>query len=226
MKYHYVYRITNKVCRKHYYGVRSSNNHPKQDIGIQYFSSSYDKDFIKDQKENPANFKYKIIFICKTRHDCLQIEIKLHSKFNVSSNTSFYNKAKQLSNGFDCSGILLTEEHKKKIGLRHLGKFVSNETKERISANHADVSGTNNPMYGNPSAMRGKVSVQVIGTDIRQVIETTEYHKHREKYVLTSNLRPKKPFKIVACPHCGKQGKGSNMSRYHFNNCKEVKNDT
>ena len=52
MKYHYVYRITNKVCRKHYYGVRSSNNHPKQDIGIQYFSSSYDKDFIKDQKEN------------------------------------------------------------------------------------------------------------------------------------------------------------------------------
>lgn len=35
MKYHYVYRITNKVCRKHYYGVRSSNNHPKQDIGIQ-----------------------------------------------------------------------------------------------------------------------------------------------------------------------------------------------
>lgn len=226
MKYHYVYRITNKVCRQHYYGVRSSNKHPKQDLGIQYFSSSYDKDFIKDQKENPANFKYKIIFICKTRQDCLQIEIKLHSKFNVSSNTSFYNKAKQLSNGFDCSGVSLTEEHKKKIGLKHLGKFVSKETKDRISANHADVSGTNNPMYGKPSAMRGKVSVQVIGTDIRQVIEATEYHKHKEKYVLTSNLRPKKPFKTVTCPHCGKQGKGANMSRYHFNNCKELKNDT
>ena len=27
-------------------------------------------------------------------------------------------------------------------------------------------------------------------------------------------------FKIVTCPHCGKQGGGGNMTRYHFDNCK------
>jgi hypothetical protein len=25
------------------------------------------------------------------------------------------------------------------------------------------------------------------------------------------------------CPHCDKKGKGSNMKRYHFNNCKFMK---
>ena len=25
---------------------------------------------------------------------------------------------------------------------------------------------------------------------------------------------------LVECPHCGKEGKGGNMSRYHFDNCK------
>lgn len=41
-KYHYVYRITNKVENKHYYGSRSSNVPPIEDIGKKYFSSSSD----------------------------------------------------------------------------------------------------------------------------------------------------------------------------------------
>lgn len=28
---------------------------------------------------------------------------------------------------------------------------------------------------------------------------------------------------IVTCPHCGLSGKGPNMTRYHFSNCKEIK---
>lgn len=223
MKYHYVYRITNKEINKHYYGVRSSTKHPKQDLGINYFSSSYDKCFIASQKENPASFKYKIVFIGKSRNKCLQIEIKLHAKFNVSSNASFYNKSRQLATGFDCAGVSLTEEHKKKIGLKHAGKVLSDVTKERISANHADVSGENNPMYGKPSAMQGKVSVVEIATNIKKVVLTTEYRINREKYILTCQVNPKKPLKLLVCPHCGKQGKGPNMTRYHFNKCKEVK---
>ena len=60
-KYHYVYRITNTQTNKHYYGVRSSKVEPKLDLGIKYFSSSTDKEFIKEQKENKTIFKYKII---------------------------------------------------------------------------------------------------------------------------------------------------------------------
>jgi len=63
MEDHYVYRITNTKLNRHYYGVRTSRIKPKLDLGIKYFSSSTDKHFIKDQKENPANYKYKIVQI-------------------------------------------------------------------------------------------------------------------------------------------------------------------
>lgn len=106
IKYHYTYRITHIVDKKHYYGTRTSKIHPKEDLGIKYFSSSTNKDFIKDQKSNPQNYKYKIIRISNNRKDSLQLEIKLHNKFNVGSNESFYNKSKQTSTGFDTTGII------------------------------------------------------------------------------------------------------------------------
>lgn len=99
--YHYVYRITNIHKRKHYYGVRTSKCAPKDDIGVIYFSSSKDKEFIKDQKENPQNYKYKIIKICETRLDAARLEIELHSKFNVGVNESFYNLAKSTTTKFN-----------------------------------------------------------------------------------------------------------------------------
>ncbi len=30
-----------------------------------------------------------------------------------------------------------------------------------------------------------------------------------------------KPRRILTCPHCGSQGGGANMGRYHFNKCKD-----
>lgn len=99
--YHYVYRITNKILNKHYYGLRSSYIHPKKDLGIKYFSSSTNKDFIIDQKNNKNNYKYKIIQIYYTRASAALAEIKLHKKFNVAFNESFYNlsNASSLSRG-------------------------------------------------------------------------------------------------------------------------------
>ena len=49
---HYVYRITNIILKKYYYGVRSCRIEPKKDLGHKYFSSSTDKLFIQDQKRN------------------------------------------------------------------------------------------------------------------------------------------------------------------------------
>lgn len=60
-KFHYVYRITHILEKKHYYGTHSTNHEPKLDIGIKYFSSSKDEDFIKDQKINPYYYKYKVV---------------------------------------------------------------------------------------------------------------------------------------------------------------------
>ena len=101
---HYVYRITNKVTKLHYYGKRSCTCDPKLDLGIKYFSSSKDKAFIADQKINTNNYKYKVIKKFNTAEEAVEYEIKLHNKFNVGINPKFYNKAKQTALKFSTTG--------------------------------------------------------------------------------------------------------------------------
>ena len=102
--YHYVYRITNTILNKHYYGKRSSKIVPTKDIGIAYFSSSKDVAFRDDQKHNPQNYKYKVVKTFSSSAEAIKFEILLHVKFNVASNNKFYNKAKQTAVGFDTTG--------------------------------------------------------------------------------------------------------------------------
>lgn len=113
-KFHYVYRITNTIENKHYYGVRTSKVEPKLDLGFKYFSSSTDKEFIQEQKSHPEKFKYKIVQRVSTRVEALNLEIKLHHKFNVDINLKFYNKARQTSTGFSTQSIDFTIEKKAK----------------------------------------------------------------------------------------------------------------
>ena len=127
-KYHYTYRITNIVEKKYYYGVHSCNCLPKEDIGVKYFSSSKNKAFKDDIKENPQNYKYKVVKIFSTRKEALEHEIFLHAKFNVGVNKKFYNGSKQTSTKFDTTGITYSDERKK-----HLSWLFSPE---------------NNPFYG------------------------------------------------------------------------------
>lgn len=118
MTFHYTYRITNKVTSKHYYGMRSCKIEPQNDIGVIYFSSSYDKEFMKDQKENPQNYKYKVIKVHDTREKATEQEIKLHEKLDVARNESFYNRSKQTKVGFNVMG---NKEAKKKQSLAAKG---------------------------------------------------------------------------------------------------------
>lgn len=111
-KYHYVYRITNIIEKKYYYGCRSSKVEPKFDLGFKYFSSSTNKEFIKEQKENRSIFKYKIVKIFETRKEAEIFETYLHEKFQVQIHDSFYNKAKNTLMGFSVEGRKQTEEHK------------------------------------------------------------------------------------------------------------------
>ena len=131
--FHYVYRITNLKENKHYYGCRSSKEEPKLDLGIKYFSSSKDKDFIQEQKDNKNIFKYKIIKTFDSREEAIKLEIKLHAKFNVGINESFYNKAKQTSTGYDTFGTTKSEDFKRNISEKNKGYIPSNEHRRKIS---------------------------------------------------------------------------------------------
>ncbi len=105
---HYVYLITNITIWKGYIGTRSCLIDPINDIGIKYFSSSTDKDFINDQKENPNNYKYEVLRTFETRELALIKEIELHKEFDVAKSNLFYNLSRQTSTGFisDTSGTV------------------------------------------------------------------------------------------------------------------------
>jgi hypothetical protein len=130
--YHYVYRITNIVEKKHYYGKRSSKCDPKQDLGVKYFSSSTDKEFRKDQQLNPQNYRYKIVQRFKDGKSAILRESKLHHKFNVSNSLKFYNKVKQNPNGYDLTDIEFSKEIRAKMSKSAKGRIVSSETKAKL----------------------------------------------------------------------------------------------
>jgi len=102
---HYVYRITNVKKNRYYVGKRSipkkfKNRKPEEDLGKYYFSSSNNKGIIKNQKEEPENWKYKIVKRFKTEEEALLFEIKYHWRLNVQKHRLFYNNANQTKNGY------------------------------------------------------------------------------------------------------------------------------
>ncbi len=181
-KYYYVYRITNKIHNKHYYGYRSSNTPPSQDIGIKYFSSSSDKNFIHDQLNNPHDYKYVVVQVFNNREDAHNLEIKLHTKFNVGSNPSFYNRANSTSSKFSITGTTLSDETKKKMSNAHKGRIVSQETRNKISnANKGKVHG---------SEFRDKIRNRLIGNKYRK----DKQHTKDSKIKISNSLKGKEPW--------------------------------
>lgn len=120
--YHYVYRITNKKEKIHYYGSRTSNIEPKKDLGILYFSSS--KILKQKIKEQPIeNFKFKVIKLFESRSEAFAFEHLLHKKFEVCTNDNFYNKSIQTTSKFSWFGQKHTEEAKKNMSITRKGRI-------------------------------------------------------------------------------------------------------
>ena len=140
-KSHYTYWITNTKLQKHYIGVRSSDIPPIHDIGIKYFSSSSEEDFKKDQKINPQDYEYRIIGVFPTKKEAYLNEIELHETYNVGVNLRFYNRANATSTGFSTSGIIPSEETRKKISEAQKNRApYSKETRKKISDAHKNIS--------------------------------------------------------------------------------------
>jgi hypothetical protein len=192
---------------KHYYGSRSCKCQPKDDLGIKYLSSSKNKDFIKDQKEHPEHYRYKIIRICKSRKDALELEIFLHEKFNVDINESFYNKAKQTSTKFYYINELKGKNHynygrvhsektRKKMSDIHkgencfwYGKHHSEETRTKISDAKK---GENHPNYGKKHSEETK---RKIG-DANKIANTGKKHSKETKKKMSDAQKGEKNYQF------------------------------
>jgi hypothetical protein len=240
-KYHYTYWITNIKLQKHYIGVRTSKIPPIHDIGIKYFSSSSDKEFKKDQKDNPQDYDYKIIGLFPTREEASMNEVELHETYNVGKNPRFYNLCKVTSIGFDTSGTTHTEKAKDKISesqknawteerkdnhsAAHLGTTHKQETKDKISAS----------LLGKkkePFSEEHKANMSTAQLGIKK-----EPHKQETKDKISESHKNLPPFseehkakisasmlgkkkKTGTCPHCGRVMGLGGLKRFHLDNCK------
>ena len=116
--FNYVYQISSNDTFKKYIGVRSSDINPENDLGVIYFSSSSDKEFIKSQKINPENFKYEILSVHNDRISAVNEEIRLHKLYGVSSNDNYINKSESRSFGYYCNAlnnkvcVIINNKHK------------------------------------------------------------------------------------------------------------------
>ena len=87
------------------------------------------------------------------------------------------------------------------------GRFFSDETKEKIS-----------------ESKKGKKRSEFSEGWKKKISEANKGKKMSEeskKKFIESRTGMK--YKEHTCPHCGKVGRGGNMKRYHFDNCKNLK---
>ena len=141
-----------------YIGVRSSECPPELDTKY-VGSSAYTQNDLITHKE--------IINVFDTREEALLHEIELHDIHDVASSSTYYNKSKQTSTGFDTTGISFPQSEESRLkrsnslkGRKrpaYIGENLSKQRKGVKKKPHSEVTkqrisdankGQNNPMKG------------------------------------------------------------------------------
>ena len=150
---HYVYEITNLINGKKYIGKRSCKCPIEED---KYMGSGILlKSAIK--KYGIKNFKKDILKICNTEDEAYVYEDLYTLQVNAWVNENYYNLKEGGKGGktyiSESTRMKLkkpkSEEHKKKIGNAHKGKFVSESTRDKFRVLFKEkYKGEGNPFYG------------------------------------------------------------------------------
>lgn len=246
---HYVYQITNKMDGKYYIGVRSCEIDPGDDIGVKYFSSSKDKTFQNDQRNNPQYYLYEVIEKFETRELANKLEEVIHKRLCVSNDEMSYNLC-NAPNNFNFSGRIhsdktkikmsnahkgktLSKIHKKNIKNSHIGKRLSEKTKTKISRSHFGLKHSDDTKFKLRQINLGKNhsnETKIKMSNIRIGMKLSDETKRKISISLTavskSDIHRKRISETlknnpkIICPWCKKIGDVSNMKRWHFSNCK------
>lgn len=112
------------------------------------------------EKYGWENIQHEILFEGLTKAEAEEKEILLIAEYKSNKKKFGYN----IENGGNSTGKH-GEETKRKIGITQKGKIVSEEARERMRKNHADVKKNKNPNYGKTmsDAQREKLRAANIG---------------------------------------------------------------
>lgn len=236
MEYYFVYLTTNKINGKQYVGSHVTTNMDDDYIGS---GRPYLSNAIK--KYGKENFERTILKECVTIEEARLLEEPFIKKYKTLAPNGYNLSPTGGTNQF---GGRHSEESKKKISESLKGKFkgrvFTEEWKQKLSdakkdfipwskgatfseehrkniskAREGKYTGENNNMFGKSLYDLWK---EKYGE--KEAIERIKKHKEN----LSKSVKGKKhELKNIVCPHCGKEGKGPNMTRYHFDKCKNKK---
>jgi len=216
-KFYYVYQIINSITNKSYIGWHATNN-----MNDKYFGSGkYLKRSIK--KYNQVNFSKIILEQCN-ENNILRKEIYWISEKNTLAPNGY-----NLTLGGEGSlGRVASPETREKLRLAPLGKKASPQTRKKLSDSHKGkkylnykshpISEETKQKISNANKNRTHTEQSKLNMSNGQIGKKLS-EKHKEKLRL-SQLGSTHNLKELRCPRCGLIGKGGNMTRYHFNNCK------
>lgn len=161
--YGYIYKITNLQNRKVYIGLSTQIDNKK------YFCGGiYIKQAIK--KYGKKFFKREILGFCNSKEELDLCEQECINFFNSSDKLYGYN----LTNGGGCFGKFRT---------------FSESTKQKMSENHANVKGENNPRFIKiyESDKKQIIDLYTNGMNCKEIAEIVKINKRKVSKILKEN---------------------------------------
>lgn len=247
----YAYLLTHIPSGKKYYGIRFSKKALPSDLLVDYFTSSkYVKELmVKDGVESFSkeirrifntvdecrNWETKVLrrmkvvkredFLNKTDNISISHEAAERGRNNMTEKKIASNNILGRNMGISNIGRKATESTREKISdsllgnTRKLGKKESDETRNRKSIAHT---GKPSGMLGKHHSEETKAILSIKSKNNPNCLRTGMIHTDDSKLLMSISRKGKsKILKEVQCIHCNIIGKGPNMTRYHFNNCKK-----
>ena len=176
-----VYKIENKINSKLYIGMTS------MDIEKRLMSHKSSLELGKHHNKHlQASFsKYgKDVFSFEMLEECYSLEEALDREVFWIAELETTNSSKGYNKTFGGDIPVFTEEMKKNISKSLMGHSHSEETRKKISENHADVSGRNNPMYGVPCTEENKEKLRKLHFGTKRSLETKQKMSKSYRYDL------------------------------------------
>ena len=211
---YYTYLITNSINGKMYFGVSSCECDPN--LHNYWGSGALISKAIK--KYGKENFTKEIYETFDNPEEAYAREAEVVNEEWVLSNQSY----NAITGGL--GGRKASKKLKDRLSKQRKGK----------SKPFGFQSGSNNSFYGKKHTKEAKERIRkkLKGRDLGEQWRKNQGNarlgsKHSEetkRKISEANKGRKYNYRDVECPYCGLQGRGPNMSRYHFDNCKEFIN--
>jgi group I intron endonuclease len=196
----YIYKTTNLANGKFYIGlsrksVEQSTHYLGSGIALKKAIKKYGKE----------NFKKEILEECNSTEMLDEREKYWIFYFNATGKDGYNITSGGYGNTKGMKGKKHSDETRQKLRNANLGRFVSEETKQKMS-----------------NSLKGKEFPPMTNETKQKISNGHKGLKHSEETrQKMSNSRKGKLSgpESVTCPHCGKNGKSNAMYRWHFNNC-------